>query len=334
MKHFFQQDNTCVSDSTTPEDQPFTVLLANMGAPSTKKAMKVFLKLMFSDKAIIYAPAFVRFFASVLISNLRYKSSWKKYVKIGGSPLQKSMVKIAHDLKSLLSDKYTVSCAYSYSEPFIQNELARYYTQGIRQFVVISMYPQSSYSTTGSVQASLLHAQKQFPDIQIHFVEDYFDHTLFVKYWVELIQHEIAENSYQKPYLLFSAHALPLSFVKRGDLYVQKVEQSAQCIANVLDIAYSLSYQSKVGATEWTRPYTKDQLKVLKDKGISEIIVVPISFVNENLETLYDLDTEIIPYAKNILKIENISRIKIPNSDKILVKMFYELVVKKMISLE
>ncbi len=302
------------------------VLLANMGAPVSEKGMKVFLKRMFSDKAILYAPAFVRSVVSTLLSNVRYKSSWKKYLLINGSPLQRSMDKMAVDLQQLLSNDYLVSAVYSYSEPFIEEKIAELYEQGIREIWVISMYPQASYSTTGSVQTSLDKMQNRFNDIRCRFVEDYFDNAFFINYWKELISDKIAEMKYTQPYLLFSSHAIPRSFIDRGDMYAEKMNTSARLISESLGLKYSLSYQSKIGPIEWTKPYTIDQLKALHTKGIDEIIVVPLSFINENLETRYDLDTELIPYGLNTLGIKNICRVTLPDSNPYLVKMFREFI--------
>ena len=298
------------------------VLLANMGAPVSEKGMKVFLKRMFSDKAILYAPAFVRSVVSTLLSNVRYKSSWKKYLLINGSPLQRSMDKMAVDLQQLLSNEYIVNAVYSYSEPFIEEKIAELYRQGIREMWVISMYPQASYSTTGSVQTSLDKMQNRFNDIRCCFVEDYFDNEFFINYWKELIRDKMAEMNYTQPYLLFSSHGIPRSFIDRGDLYTEKMNTSARLISESLGWKYSLSYQSKIGPIEWTKPYTIDQLKALHTKGINEIIVVPLSFINENLETRYDLDTELIPYGLNTLGIKNICRVTLPDSNPYLVKMF------------
>ncbi len=298
------------------------VLLANMGAPVSEKGMKVFLKRMFSDKAILYAPAFVRSVVSTLLSNVRYKSSWKKYLLINGSPLQRSMNEMASDLQQLLSNDYVVSAVYSYSEPFIEEKIAELYEQGIRDIWVISMYPQASYSTTGSVQTSLDKMKNRFNDIRCCFVEDYFDNEFFINYWKELIRDKIAEMKYTQPYLLFSSHGIPRSFIDRGDLYTEKMNTSARLISESLGLKYSLSYQSKIGPIEWTKPYTIDQLKALHTKGIDEIIVVPLSFINENLETRYDLDTELIPYGLNTLSIKNICRVTLPDSNPYLVKMF------------
>ena len=303
-------------------NQKRTVLLANMGAPDSEKEMKVFLKRMFNDKAILYAPDFVRAFASTFISNVRYKSSWKKYQLIGGSPLQNSMDKTAADLEQLLGGDYAVSSVYSYSAPFLFDVVSELYAQGIRYFEIMSMYPQASYSTTGSVQASLDQLKAKFHDIQFRFIEDYYDHPLFIAYWTQLISEKIRQQNYSNPYILFSSHAIPQSFIKRGDTYAQKMEKSAKLIAGALNLPYSLGYQSKIGPIEWTRPYTIDLLNELHNEGIDELIVVPLSFVNENLETRFDLDAELIPYAKNKLKIEKICRVEIPASDATLVKMF------------
>ena len=303
-------------------NQKRIVFLANMGAPDSEKEMKVFLKRMFNDKAILYAPDFVRAFASTFISNVRYKSSWKKYQLIGGSPLQNSMDKTAADLEQLLGADYAVSSVYSYSAPFLFDVVSELYAQGIRYFEIMSMYPQASYSTTGSVQASLDQLKAKFHDIQFRFIEDYYDHPLFIDYWTQLIAEKIRQENYSNPYILFSSHAIPQSFIKRGDTYAQKMEKSAKLIAGVLNLPYGLGYQSKIGPIEWTRPYTIDLLNELHNEGIDELIVVPLSFVNENLETRFDLDTELIPYAKNKLKIKKICRVEIPASDATLVKMF------------
>ena len=304
------------------------VLLANMGAPVSEKGMKVFLKLMFSDKAIFYAPTFVRFIVSSIISNLRYKSSWQKYLKIGGSPLQKSMNKMTADLQQLLNDDYVVSSVYSYSEPFIEEKIAELYKQGIKDITVISMYPQASYSTTGCVQTSLDIMKQKFNAIQFQFVEDYYDNEYFINFWLELINAKVKEMSYNKPYLLFSAHALPQSFIKRGDAYTNKMIISAEQISQRLNLPYSVSYQSKIGRIEWTRPYTNEYLRELAGKGINEIIIVPLSFINENLETRYDLDIELVPMGLDELGITDICRIEIPESDPHLVKMFYEFITR------
>ncbi len=307
-------------------DERTAVILANMGAPGSEKEMKTFLKRMFMDKAIIYVPLPVRILLSAFISNLRYKSSWRKYMQIGGSPLQKSMNSISGDLQQLLSSNYPIYPVYSYSEPFIENKLRELYGEGFRQFFVISMYPQSSFSTVGSVLTSLQKFERDFQDIRLHYVEDFYNDASFIQYWSDLIRGKINIEGYAKPFLLFSSHAIPQSFVDRGDIYCTKSEESARLIADQLGMPYCVSYQSKIGPTNWTKPYTVETLLELSKNNVNEIIIVPLSFINENLETRYDLDVELIPYAKNVLKIKNISRVEIPMSDQTLVKMFHRFI--------
>ncbi len=97
-------------------------------------------------------------------------------------------------------------------------------------------------------------------------------------------------------------------------------------IARNIGIEFEISYQSGMRAGKWLTPDTKHKLKELSELGISEIIIVPISFVSENLETLYDLDRDIIPYAKNELGISTISRVKIPEAHDLFIWLLTDLV--------
>jgi ferrochelatase len=302
------------------------IILANMGAPTSEKDMRFFLKRMFNDKAILYAPKLVRAFVSSLISTLRYKSSWKKYELIGCSPLLKSMATYSHDLQAKLNKDYVVRSVYSYSQPFIKEEIITLHKQGIKDFFIISMYPQASFSTTGSVQADIQQIKSQYPDVHIEFKEEYFDNQYFIDFWVNQIRTKISSTGYKAPFLLFSSHAIPQSFVKRGDPYVEQLKVSAQLIAKQLNLPFGVSFQSKIGPIAWTKPYTKDFLNELKTKGIDEIIVIPLSFINENLETKYDQDYEIVPFARQELGIKNICRVELPLSDKIIVDMFIKFI--------
>ena len=136
--------------SENPENKtPKTaVLLVNMGAPVSEQGMKIFLRRLFRDEAIVQAPESVRYMLAAMVSRIRYKSSWKKYLTIGGSPLLSSMNKTAVELQKLLSNQYEVRYAFSYSAPFIENEISELALDGFVDFIVISMYPQSGFSTT------------------------------------------------------------------------------------------------------------------------------------------------------------------------------------------
>ncbi len=310
--------------SENPENKtPKTaVLLVNMGAPVSEQGMKIFLRGLFRDEAIDQAPESVRYMLAAMVSRIRYKSSWKKYLTIGGSPLLSSMNKTAVELQKILSNQYEVRYAFSYSDPFIENEISELALDGFVDFIVISMYPQSGFSTTGSIAAVLKRIQENNTGLRFRFVEDYHDDPYFVQFWTNLISRKITETGYKYPFLLFSAHAIPQSMVKKGDTYSLKVQKSAQLIAGELNLLYSVSYQSKIGPVKWTEPSTSEVLKKLSTNNTNEIIIVPLSFVNENLETRFDLDEELIPFARKTHKIKEICRINIPETAESLVDMY------------
>ena len=304
------------------------VLLANMGAPTSEKEMKIFLSRMFRDKAILNVPLPVRMLLSSFISNSRYKSSWKKYQQIGGSPLHSSMNKMRVGLENLFSDEYLIRCVYSYSSPLIHDEIQALYYNGIENFIIIPMYPQASFSTTGSLETEIKQLKMKLGNIKIRLVDDYFENQHFITFWAEQIRAKLTEIGYSNPYLLFSAHAIPQSFIDRGDAYADKIQTSARLIAAKLNLPYSVSFQSKIGKMEWTEPYTIEHLKELHNNKIDQIVMIPISFINENLETKYDLDHVIIPCSEKKTGIKNICRLSIPESDDRLIKMFYEFIIQ------
>jgi ferrochelatase len=125
--------------------------------------------------------------------------------------------------------------------------------------------------------------------------------------------------------LLFSAHSIPKIHTEKGDTYTQSIELSAKLIAEKLGLPYSVSYQSKIGKVQWSEPDTMDELFRLQQKGVEEIVLVPISFVNENLETVYDLDMSIIPFAQQI-GINKISRVKLQTNHPLLIHTFLQLI--------
>jgi ferrochelatase len=102
-------------------------------------------------------------------------------------------------------------------------------------------------------------------------------------------------------HIFFSAHGVPLSYVKEaGDPYQREIEDCAKRVIKTLDRpnAYTLAYQSRVGSMEWLRPYTDDAIQALGAKGVKDLLVVPISFVSEHIETLQEIDIECKELAK------------------------------------
>jgi ferrochelatase len=147
-----------------------------------------------------------------------------------------------------------------------------------------------------------------------------------VNFWVKLIKDHIHQNHSAEPLLLFSAHSIPKALVDKGDTYPQAIEGSAKAIAESLGYQWKVAYQSGMKRSEWIGPDVNAVLHDLAVKNVSDIIIIPISFVNENLETLYDIDQQIIPAAKDIPGIKNISRVTIPVADPEFINLLCRLV--------
>lgn len=291
------------------------VLLINMGGANSPEELKAFLARMFKDPFILPFGKLGRSLLSFIISNTRYRKSWKKYLAIGGSPIIDATEQTQKVLQEKLGENYLVDIAFSYSAPLIKDSIQSLLSMGIRQLTIIPLYPQASYSTTDSVQSDVNAAISGENNITINFTREFYDHPVFVNFWANLIKDHIVHNHSADPLLLFSAHSIPKALVDKGDTYPQAIEGSAKAIAESLGCKWQVAYQSGMKRSEWIGPDVNAVIKDLAIKNVSDIIIIPISFVNENLETLYDIDQQIIPAAKNITGIKNISRVNIPVAD-------------------
>ena len=302
------------------------VLLVNMGGARSQKEMKTFLASMFKDRRILPFGMIFRYILALIISNARYKKSWKKYELIGGTPIIHATEATVQALQLELNYSYRVKMAFSYSSPTIKESLLSFKTEGIKKIIIIPLYPQSSFSTTGSVQDEVQKITLKEKSFTIRIEKEFYQHTEFINFWSNLISAHIKQKNLSVPYLLFSAHSIPQYMVDKGDSYPGAIEKSAALISENLELDYELAYQSGMGRGKWIGPEINDRLKLLAKAGKKEIVIIPISFVNENLETLYDIDKVIIPYAKKELGINRISRVNIPEADDLFIKLLSDIV--------
>jgi ferrochelatase len=302
------------------------VLLINMGGPGSQQEMKRFLANMFRDPFILPFSKPVRRLLSYVISTSRYKKSWKKYLAIGGTPIISATQKTVDALQFALSDSYKVRMAFSYSSPSIEDSLLAFKQEAINQITIIPLYPQAGLSTTSSVSADVAKVISKHKELKITFVEEFYQHPGFVQFWSELITNHIAANQYKHPLLMFSAHSIPTYLIDKGDTYPGAIEKSALLIAQSVGAGFDCAYQSGMRRGKWLTPDVKVRLKELSETGSKEIVIIPISFVNENLETLYDIDLEIIPYAKKELGMKAISRVTIPEAHPLFIQLLVDLV--------
>ena len=278
-----------------------TVILVNMGGPETLEEIKPFLINLFNDPDIIDIPG-GRLFRPLLARWIVYRrlpEVTENFTLIGGgSPLLRISQDQARALQQALEDEFDqvqVRLAMRYSKPFTEEALRDLPED--HQVVVLPLYPQFSTTTTGSSFKELIRVASQnghSPD-QFIWIRDYHDHPAFVAAWVRLIQETLKRmppDLRQKAPMLFSAHGVPVKVIEHGDPYQDQVEKGVRRIVEQLGVSnpVHITYQSKVGRAEWLEPATEDMLVQLGRAGESAVVVVPISFVSEHSETLYELD--------------------------------------------
>ncbi|MCP9800339.1 ferrochelatase [Synechococcus sp. RedBA-s] len=284
------------------------VVLLNLGGPERIEDVAPFLYNLFSDPEIIRLPTPVlQKPLAWLISSLRSNKSKQAYRSIGGgSPLRRITEQQARELQSELRARGIEATSYvamRYWHPFTESAVADIKADGMDQVVVLPLYPHFSISTSGSSFRELQRLRRADPDfakLPIHCIRGYYDDPGYLGAMAELISREIqACPEPGSAHVFFSAHGVPKSYVEvAGDPYQNEIETCARLIMERLarDLGHSnpctLAYQSRVGPVEWLKPYTDEALHELGEAGVKDLVVVPISFVSEHIETLEEIDIE------------------------------------------
>lgn len=315
------------------------VFLLDFGGPEKLDDVRPFLKNLFSDKAITPVPAGQEIFAHIM-ARFRAPKVAKHYEMIGGgSPLPKQSKEIAAQLEKALQNAnldIKVFVGFRYWNPSIEETLLKIADQKPEGIILIPMFPQYSTATTLSVFTAFQEAYEAHKlNIPYQIVEWWYDQPQYIASWCYSIKRaldQFDETIRAKVPILFTAHSLPLSFVtERKDPYPKQIRETAEKIMASLggnNPAY-ISYQSRLGPMEWLAPATIEFVKELPKKGHRHLVLVPISFLTDHIETLYEIDHEIIPEA---LKggIEKAVRCEALFYTPYLKKALEELVLKKM----
>ncbi|WP_072620394.1 ferrochelatase [Spirulina major] len=280
------------------------VLLLNLGGPDTLEDVRPFLFNLFADPEIIRLPVpWLQKPLAWFISSRRVSVSQDNYRQIGGgSPLRQITEAQGEALAQQLKDQGTDTKVYigmRYWHPFTEEAIARIKADNITKLVILPLYPQFSISTTGSSFRLLEQLWQDDPELrQLNYtvVPSWYKHPHYLNAMAQLIAQELDQFENPDPvHIFFSAHGVPLSYVEEaGDPYQKEIEDCTRQIMATLSRPnpYTLAYQSRVGPVEWLKPYTEDALVELGQSGIKQIVVVPISFVSEHIETLQEIDIE------------------------------------------
>lgn len=301
------------------------VLLLNLGGPEKLEDVRPFLYNLFSDPEIIRLPSpLLQKPLAWLISTLRSKKSEENYKEIGGgSPLLQITEAQAEALQTKLQEQgedIKVYVGMRYWHPFTEEAIAQIKADNVQKLVILPLYPHFSISTSGSSFRVLEEMWSKDPDlknIEYTLVPSWYDHQNYLASMTDLIRQELEQfENPDRVHIFFSAHGVPKSYVtEAGDPYQEEIERCTDLIMKNLNgnNPYTLAYQSKVGPVEWLKPYTEDALMELGEQEIKDLLVVPISFVSEHIETLQEIDLEYREVAEEA-GISNFKRVPAPNT--------------------
>jgi len=274
------------------------VILFNLGGPDKLESVEPFLFNLFNDSAIINIPSIFRYPLAKFISKKRAPITKNIYKEIGNkSPILELTQNQAKSLEINLSKKgdykcfVVMRCWHPRAADVIK--IVREYNP--EEVILLPLYPQYSASTSGSsINEWGDLCKKENYHVKTKIICCYPTENNFIESHILLIKKTIQTIKNNNFKLIFSAHGLPESKIKKGDPYQWHVEETVKEIINKLrnkDLDYVISYQSKIGPMKWIGPSTnKEIVKYSKEK--KGIVVVPVAFVSEHSETLVELDIE------------------------------------------
>jgi ferrochelatase len=220
-----------------------------------------------------------------------------------------------------------------YWYPFIKETVNDILKDGVSRLIVLSLYPHYSKSTTGSSVDDFKRVIGK--DINIDYIEQWYDFPAYIDSLADLIAGGLKEFSESSFDLLYSAHSLPQSFIEEGDPYLDHIkktinkvnERLAEEPYNITDLKWHLSFQSKTGPVKWLEPSTEETINKLSEEGCRNLFVVPISFVSDHIETLYEIDIQYKKLAEE--KGINLKRCASLNISEKFISALKELIINK-----
>lgn len=273
------------------------VVLFNLGGPDRPEAVRPFLFNLFSDPAIINAPALLRWPLAALIAGARARSAKANYALMGGgSPLLPETQAQAEALTKALGQvlpeiEARTFIAMRYWTPFTRDAARAVSAFEPDEIVLAPLYPQYSTTTTASSTAqwnAVYRGSGQSRAICCYPT----DRGLVEAHASQI---EAAWAMAGRPSgvrLLFSAHGLPEQVIQRGDPYESQIEATAAAVAGRLGPGWAdwrVCYQSRVGPMKWLGPTTLEMIEAAVAEGLG-VVIAPIAFVSEHVETLVELD--------------------------------------------
>ena len=283
------------------------VVLFQLGGPDSLEAVEPFLYNLFSDPDIIDFPLakLARKPLARRMARSRAHKVQKSYAAIGGkSPIVEWTHRQSRALEEALGKSIDarVVVAMRYWHPLTAEALRELAKDSLRELILLPLYPQYSKTTTGSSfhEWERQFSASAFPDVTVRRIQDFHNDPGYIDSVVEKINSSLGKfaGSSSGPgelHLVFSAHGLPVSVIKAGDPYQKQVEETVRLVLERgrWPFPHTICYQSRVGAGRWLGPTLHAVIARLGAQGVRNALVLPISFVSDHIETLYEVDIEV-----------------------------------------
>jgi ferrochelatase len=300
------------------------IVLFNLGGPDAPEAVAPFRRRLFADPAILRVPFFIRFWLARLIAARGLKAAQHNYALLGGrSPLLAWTQAQAKALQARLGDG-PARCfvAMRYWHPFAAEAVAAVRAFAPERILLLPLYPQFCTATTGSsLRDWREQAAKAGLAAPVTTLCCYFE----APGWIEAVTARLRESLHQARAalggeiqfrVLFSAHGLPERIVRAGDPYQWQVERTVAAVMAALDepgLDHRICYQSRATPQKWLSPSTVEAIEQAASDRVA-VLVVPIAFVSDHVETLVELDVEYAALAAR-LGLPGYFRVPVPNDD-------------------
>jgi ferrochelatase len=278
------------------------IILASFGGPRDLDEVRPFLEELLTDRDVVRTP-FPPFFDKALfswIAKRRTPRIQEQYKLIGGgSPIYQDTENLAKELENSL--KTPVIPFHRYLKSTHASFIEKISSFKGETMTVFPLFPQFTYATTGSAARWFKTFLK---NTSFEWVKSYPTHEKFVKAYQIEIQKTLKENGLKEEecLLLFSAHGIPKSYVKKGDPYEKECQASFNAIKEPFKRAKSLlCYQSRFGPAEWLKPYTGEIAENIThfSQEKKTVLFVPIAFTSDHIETLFEVEYEYLPEVKS-----------------------------------
>jgi ferrochelatase len=280
--------------------QPIGIVLLNLGGPDSPEAVEPFLRNLFADPEVIQL-GWLRFLQPMLarmIAKRRAPLSRAAYAQIGGrSPIrdeseaQARAVAEAVTRQGLAARPYVAMACW---HPFSDEAVAAMRADGVSRAVAVPLFPHHSRTTTGSSFQALDRAAEG-KGLEIARVDSYPDAPGYVQAVCDCLRDALntlpPELRADAPVLL-SAHGLPEAYIRKGDRYLDEIRVTYGAVTRALAIEgrAQLCFQSRLGPQKWLGPYTEEAIDRVAQAGHKAVVVCPIAFTGEHIETLQELD--------------------------------------------